>query len=184
MIFLLSEPSLGADSEGCVAGPGRLSATLEGRVAVGEDSALPFGPGFVLALEPINHGWEIAVTHAAYAGNLARLTPPFHFVPNPRFIEGWHFRDASNLGPNDGSVNAPQSIRDFIFSPEVDGMIAGGRQPTASDIEQVRQFGRGRLEILDFELTRPTSGIRASMVQMQYRVCLSWPGEFDAGGAS
>ena len=184
MIVVLSGSSVDADSEGCVASSGRLSATLEGKVVAGEDSALPFGPGFVLGLAPINHGWEITVTHVAHSGNLARLTPPFHFAPNPRFIEGWHFRDSSNSGPNDGSVNAPQSVRDFIFSPEVDGMIAGGRQPTASDIEQVRKFGRGRLEILDFELTRPTPETRASMVQMLYRVCLSWPAEFGVKDAS
>ena len=47
------------------------------------------------------------------------LTPPWHLVPNPRYVEGWHFRNASNTGPNDGSVNAPQETREFIFSPEV-----------------------------------------------------------------
>lgn len=42
------------------------------------------------------------------------VSPPFHGV-NPILIEGWHFRNEDNSGPNDGSVNAPQETRWFQF---------------------------------------------------------------------
>jgi len=42
------------------------------------------------------------------------VSPPFYGV-NPILIEGWHFRNEDNSGPNDGSVNAPQETRWFQF---------------------------------------------------------------------
>ncbi len=154
---------------------------FEGGLTTGEREVRPFGPGFTFVLTPIQRGWEISVTHESSAGNIARLTPPWHFVPNPRYIEGWHFRNASNTGPNDGSVNAPQEHREFIFSPEVNQTIDGtgsNRDPTLEEMERIRQFGQGRLEVLKYDLTRPKLGERASMVRLHYRVCLSWPRDF------
>jgi hypothetical protein len=45
------------------------------------------------------------------------VTPPFRGV-NPAVIQGWHFRNKDNTGPNepgDGNVNAPQMERRFAF---------------------------------------------------------------------
>ena len=42
------------------------------------------------------------------------VTPPHRGI-NARFVEGWHFRNADNTGPNRGEVNAPQERRDFSF---------------------------------------------------------------------
>ena len=86
-----------------------------------------FGDRFVLALEPIECGWILAIYETSRSEDLAQLTPPFHFVPNPTEIEGWHFRNQDNTGPNDGGVNAPQQEREFIFSPEVGRSIQGPR---------------------------------------------------------
>jgi hypothetical protein len=42
------------------------------------------------------------------------VTPPHRGI-NARFVEGWHFRNPDNTGPNLGGVNAPQDRRDFHF---------------------------------------------------------------------
>ncbi len=163
----------------------RNSAVLKGVVNAGERVTTPFGDEFFFVLTPIEHGWQVSVTHDNAFGNLARLTPPWHFVPNPRYIEGWHFRNRSNTGPNEGSVNTPQKLREFIFSPEAIGSIKDevlGRKPTPEEIEAIGRFGKGRLEILDFELTGIKPGHRASLIRMNYRVCLSWACDANSEG--
>lgn len=140
----------------------------------GDQIRSPFAAEFYFELISIEYGWEISITHRTRSGNLARLTPPWHFVPNPRYIEGWHFRNRSNTGPNDGSVNAPQKLREFIFSPEAIDGHGLQRKPTPKEIERLSQFGSGSLEILEYELDEKTPSQRASMIRMNYRVCLSW----------
>ena len=67
----------------CTPAPGRSAEQVEGEVS---------GAGLL----------EIAMK-GRETENLSSLTPPFHFAPNPRQIEGWHFRNADNTGPNDGT---------------------------------------------------------------------------------
>ena len=108
--------------------------------------------------------------------DLSRLTPPWHFVPNPREIDGWHFRNAGNSGPNDGSVNAPQRLREFIFSPLVGrGVEYNGSGTTVEDVETVRSFGRGWLYLDEFRLTPPRPGERASFEWIKFSACLTSP---------
>ena len=108
--------------------------------------------------------------------DLSRLTPPWHFVPNAREIEGWHFRNKDNTGPNDGSVNAPQEIRDFIFSPEVGrGIEYNGSATTSEDVARVRAFGRGWLRLDHYELSPPRRGERATIESLTFTVCLTVP---------
>jgi hypothetical protein len=116
----------------------------------------------------------IQVFETGESKDLSRLTPPFHFVPNPRYLEGWHFRNADNTGPNSSgakNVNSPPRIREFVFSPEVANMNG---KPTTADISRVGQFGRGQLEILDFGLTGLRRGERASFTWLRFRVTLRW----------
>jgi hypothetical protein len=68
----------------------------------------PTKGGWILSLVPGREGWFQISVKGREQEDLSRLTPPWHFVPNPREIEGWHFRNDRNTGPNDGSVNAPQ----------------------------------------------------------------------------
>lgn len=77
----------------------------------------------LFCLLPFGSGWEIVISgkpadkcdylSSDFAGI---VSPPFHGT-NPIFIEGWHFRNVTNTGPNpnDGSVNAPQENRWFNF---------------------------------------------------------------------
>jgi len=108
--------------------------------------------------------------------DLSRLTPPWHFVPNPREINGWHFRNADNTNANDGSVNAPRELRDFIFSPELGrGIEYNGSATTSEDVEKVESFGRGWLRLDEFRLTPPRRGERASFEWLKFTACLTWP---------
>jgi hypothetical protein len=97
-------------------------------------------------------------------------------VPNPREIEGWHFRNTANTGPNHGSVNAPQELREFIFSPEVGrGIDYNGSATSADDVARVRSFGRGWLFIESYILTPPRRGDRASFESLRFSACVTWP---------
>jgi hypothetical protein len=108
--------------------------------------------------------------------DLSRLTPPWHFVPNPREIEGWQFRNADNTGPNDGSVNAPQELREFIFSPALGLELEyHGSATTAEDVEKVRRFGRGWFFIESYRLTAPRRGERAAFESLTFSACVTWP---------
>lgn len=171
LTLVASIPSCTSDSEAST----RRSVQIAGRVVAGESFHRTIGDRFRFALTPIDCGWYIQVFEKSATGDLSRFTPPFHFVPNPRYLEGWHFRNSDNTGPNvsdEKNVNAPQRIRDFIFSPEV-AQIPG--KPTSEDVERIRTFGRGRLEIVDFELGNLRKGTRAVFQRLQFRATLSWP---------
>lgn len=71
------------------------------------------------------------------------MTPPLR-GPNATDIQGSHFRNADNTGPNRGELNLPGKVRRFIFSPEVpDLWVERDRWPTPEDIQRVAAFGRG-----------------------------------------
>jgi hypothetical protein len=166
----------------CTGAPGRLAAAVPGEVREGETFTRGFGPGFTFELHPESQGWYVSLKMHGRDEDLSRLTPPFHSVPNPRYVEGWHFRNADNTGPNDGSVNAPGEIREFIFSPEVGDTIDGpraSRSPSPEEIERVGSFGSGRLEILDYRLADLKPGQQARMVWLKFRACLSWPASYE-----
>jgi hypothetical protein len=158
--------------------PNRL--VLAGEVRAGEAFERPFGPGLVFRLEPTPLGWLITVREDGRDEDLARLTPPFHFVPNPRELEGWHFRNAANTGPNEGDVNAPGETRAFIFSPVVGRTIAGPTaiaNPTSEEIEAVRAAGSGTLWIEDYRLDHLEPGQeRAGFAWLRFTVALEWAG--------
>jgi hypothetical protein len=130
---------------------------ITGRVTAGERFRRPFGGRFEFILDPTPSGWLIVITEYGRDENLSRLTPPLHFVPNPREIEGWHLSDT----PTDcttrpyAAESGPENPRKFIFSPEVGTRIdaaTSGRSITPDDIEVIQRFGRGTFEIGRFKL--------------------------------
>jgi hypothetical protein len=150
-------------------------ASFAGEVRAGEAFERSFGPGFRFRLEPSLLGWEICVHAAGRDDNLARLTPPFHSVPNPRFLEGWHFRNADNSGPNEPgplNVNAPQEVRVFVFSPEVGRSV--DHPVTAEQLDAVRRWGSGELRVVDSRLERLEPGDRAAFSWLRFEVELTW----------
>ena len=154
--------------------------TFTGEVRAGERFEKPFGGRFRFILEPIPAGWTIVVREEGRDEDLSRLTPPFHGTPNPRDIEGWHFRNADNTGPNEPgpkNVNAPGVVRKFIFSPDVGKTIDGssaGRSPTPEEIEAVRRFGSGTLRIVDYRVSNLKPGREARFEWMKFGVRIMW----------
>jgi len=135
----------GAKAPACQSDGNRRGAErLQGTVRKGERFTRTTSSGWIVTLLPSPKGWVLQVTVTGRESeDLARLTPPWHFVPNPREIEGWHFRNADNTGSNEGNVNAPQELREFIFSPEVGrGIEYNGSGTSPEDVEKVRAFGR------------------------------------------
>jgi hypothetical protein len=161
----------------CSSEPGRKAERIHGTVSRGQTFSQTTRSGWIVRLDPDGTGWFLRVTMKGREGeDLSRLTPPWHFVPNPREIEGWHFRNADNTGPNDGSVNAPQELRAFIFSPVVGREIEyNGSGTPADDVEKVRSFGRGWLFIESYRLTPPHRGERAAFESITFAACLTWP---------
>lgn len=175
LAMLFWSPGLGAENAG------KDHLAFSGEVAAGQSFERPFGPGFRFQLKPQRYGWDIIIRDAREEENLARLTPPLHFRPNPRDISGWHFRNRDNTGPNkagDQNINAPGKVREFIFSPEVGRTIQGPQAhlaPTAAEIRRSSDFGRGRLTIVDYRLADLEPGRQARFAWMRFEVKLSWP---------
>ena len=161
----------------CEAEPGRRAEQIRGDVLRGATFSTITPSGWILRLVPGREGWFLQITEKGREmEDLSRLTPPWHFVPNAREIDGWHFRDADNSGPNDGSVNAPQELREFIFSPAVGrGIEYNGSATTPEDVAKVESFGRGWLHVDAFRLTPPRRGERASFESLTFTACLTWP---------
>jgi hypothetical protein len=141
----------------------KFSEKFSGRVDAGKAFRRAFGGRFEFILEPISEGWQIVVRESGRDENLARLTPPFHFVPNPREIEGWHFlKNPSECADRPYHADAgPPNPREFIFSPEVGKTIAGPDSRIAlsdENIDSVRKFGRGEMDIKKVNLKPGKNG--------------------------
>jgi hypothetical protein len=159
----------------CGSEAGRQAAIVGGEVDRGKLFSASTLGGWILRLAPDSGGWFLEVSmKGREADDLSRLTPPWH-GPNPREIEGWHFRNADNTGPNDGVVNAPRELREFIFSPDVGREIDySGSETTAADVTKVASFGRGWLHLDDYRLTPPRRGGRAAFEWLRFSACLTW----------
>ncbi len=139
-----------------------------------------FGEGWLFTLLPSKHGWSVRIYDAAdsLSVDLSSITPPHGGAPNPRDIEGWHFRNADNTGANKGDVNAPQHDRLFFFSPGLAG--TGGYRPSVNESEPRHyapdpEDGLGWLKVVDFGLSDLESGQRARMTYLKFDACLTWP---------
>jgi len=156
------------------------SVTFSGEVDKDQQFIRSFGDRFTFVLQPIDHGWMINILDERGDHDISRITTPWNFVPNHRAIEGWHFRNSDNTGANAAgpkNVNAPQEVRNFIFSPEVGRTIDGPnatRKPTSEEIQHVGEFGRGTLTIVEYRLNNLTPEKRAGFTWMKFNVELSW----------
>jgi hypothetical protein len=157
---------------GCASRTKATSVEFRGSVKAGEPFEYPFAHKYRFSLEPQEFGWNIVIMERGRNEQLQRLTPPLHFAPNPTSVEGWHFRNHDNTILNDGTVNAPQYAREFIFSPVV-GRTVQGPGGTASvspeEVEHVKSFGRGVLHITQLELSPLVRGEQAKILKMSFR---------------
>jgi hypothetical protein len=95
---------------------------LRGEVQRGDTIVHPFehdGQMFEFRLAPLGYGWSIWVGDPMNRerNHVVVGTPPYRGI-NPAVIQGWHFRNADNTGPNkpgEGNVNAPGETRKFAF---------------------------------------------------------------------
>jgi len=153
---------------------------FSGEVNRGESFVFEVQNNLHFVLKPNPLGWEIVLTDPDRpTENLACLTPPYHFVPNPRYLEGWHFRNANNTGPNaigEKNINAPQHQRQFIFSPKVGQTI--DYPPTHTQAGQIARDGTGLLEILDLKLGNLRAGEKAWFEWIRFKVRLQLGEEF------
>lgn len=141
----------------------RFSQQFSGRVEAGREFRRAFGQRFEFVLRPRPDGWDVVIRELGRDENLARLTPPFHGMPNPREIEGWHFlKNPSECRHRPYNADSgPDNPRQFIFSPEVGKTIGGPdsrRTFLDEDIGSVERFGRGELHIEKFKLAPGEDG--------------------------
>lgn len=90
-----------------------------GQVSRGQEFKKQLGQDLIFRLKPTEFGWLIAINSKTIPGNdhSSPATPPSRGI-NPLQIDGWHFRNSDNSGPNDEgpkNVNAPQEVREFNF---------------------------------------------------------------------
>lgn len=130
----------------------RFSEKFSGRAEAGKRFRRYFGPHFEFLLEPRPDGWLISVREPGGAADLSRLTPPLHFVPNPREIEGWQLSgnpSACKSRPY-GARSGPDNPRKFVFSPEAKPEPSSSENPSAG---QTEPYGKGELTIDRFQLS-------------------------------
>ncbi len=188
LLCLLAASRIAAPAE-CAGNTSGL--TIDGAVTRGERFAWPLPGGLAFELRPLLQGWVIWIGDPArpeenYA---AVATPPFH-GPNPTLIQGWHFRNADNTGPNapgPKNVNAPQHTRRFRFvldkarfdtAMETLALVLwpGDRGPAevdaARDAFRAIEKADGILQITDLELGNLVSGERAWIERASFMVHL------------
>jgi hypothetical protein len=177
LLTALSAVGTQAVAPRCASEPGRRAEQVKGEVIKGKRFSTSTRGGWILKLVPVEGGWFLEITIKGRDNeDLSRLTPPWLFVPNAREIEGRHFRNEDNTGPNEGSVNAPQELREFIFSPQVGrGIEYNGSGTTSEDVANVQSFGRGWLHLDEFRLTPPRKGERPCFEWLKFSACLTWP---------
>ncbi|WP_339949480.1 hypothetical protein [uncultured Albimonas sp.] len=169
LALLAAAPLRAQPAPPCAPTPERHARPVSGEVA-GERGWESAVGDWRLRLNRVSHGWSLRVLDARGL-DLSLMTPPRHGPTNPREILGWHFRDAANAGPNDGSLNAPQRLRLFEFEPAYAG-TAGPRAPLDA---LPPGTGRGWLRIDDLGLADLARGERARAVWMRFSACLTWP---------
>lgn len=172
-------------------------AEFSGEVARGDTVVHRFKhseASFEFRLVPFSGGWTIRIGAPARPEQnyVAVATGPFHGV-NAAVIEGWHFRNADNTGPNapgEKNVDAPGREREFAFALDSAGYAAafaareilmrgtGGKTDAADEARQILEkipVGRGRLVIHALELGNLVPNQRAVIDRMAFTVRLEFP---------
>jgi hypothetical protein len=151
------------------------------------------GANLFFRLVPEELGWSISVGSKAVRENFCSVvTPPYRGM-NALVIEGWHFRNSDNSGPNEPgpkNVNAPQELREFYFVlNEADYRRAfdalqillwpysySKQQIDAAEGAHAKvRKGRGKLMIRDLKLNVLELGKQAGIDRMAFDVELTFP---------
>lgn len=120
---------------------------LQGEVQRGETLVHRFEHDehrFELRLIPMGRGWSVWIGDPANRERnfVVVASPPYRGI-TPSVIQGWHFRNADNTGPNEPGehdVNAPGRTRKFAF------VLDGGGYQAAREALEVLLWPEGRKE--------------------------------------
>lgn len=152
-----------------------------GVVERGATFVYTLSPTLTFRLIPLGEDWEIWVGDLASGDdNYAQwVTPPLYGV-NVRQIQGWHFRNQENSGPNAPgaeNVNAPQHIRPFCFTlsrADHDQAMRWWNEQRSSGLVADTAFdfatGVGLLTITELVLGNLTVGEQAWIERMAFHV--------------
>lgn len=166
---------------------------FSGEVKRGEDFVKDLGPGLTFCLEyfkdNVNEGWRIWIGDSLIreADYCSVVTPPYRGM-NALNIQGWHFRNIDNSGPNDGSVNAYREQRDFsfIFSRDqydlawkaLRAMLWHSDEMTGDEARALHESttkAKGMLTITKMDLGNLALNERAWIEHLSFRVTLEFP---------
>ena len=170
---------------------------LQGEAHRGETIVHPFkydGRMFEFRLVPVGHGWTIWIGNPMnrQRNYVAVATPPYRGV-NSADLQGWHFRNADNSGPNkpgEGNVNAPQETRKFAFVLDSTGYQAAyeamdillwpegrGKADIKDAKKRLRAVPKARavMEIVALELGNLIEGEQAWIERLAFRIRIDLP---------
>gem|GEM_PF-1075871 len=170
------------------------TVTFTGDVLKARSFEKSIGTNLFFRLVPQELGWTIFVGSKANAANnfCSVVTPPYRGI-NALQIEGWHFRNSDNTGPNEAglkNVSAPQELREFYF------VLSEADYRSAMDALQVLLWpysyssqqidraerahanlrkGNGTLTIRDLQLNTLERGKHAGIDRAMFNVSLVFP---------
>jgi len=167
---------------------------FSGEIKKGERFNHKISKDLIFELLPIEYGWIISIRNKNQIENYCGIaTPPFHGI-NSLYIEGWHFRNTDNSGPNEAgekNINAPQEIREFNFVLDQEGyektaallntILHSGNISSKKITEAETEFGsikkgNGKLEILEMKFENMKLNEKAAFAYMKFSVELNIPG--------
>jgi hypothetical protein len=152
------------------------------------------GARYEFRLVPTGGGWTIWIGDPMQRDQnyVTAVTPPFRGI-NPAVIQGWHFRNKDNTGPNEpgeGNVNAPQKERRFAFVRDGAGYQAAQEAlqillwPDGRPEEDIRNAEdllalvpriEGVMWIEALELGNLAAGEQAHIERLAFRIRLELP---------
>jgi hypothetical protein len=115
--------------QSCGSSP-RYDVKFSGKVVADQSYHKQLSKNYAFGLQPLTDGWFVEVF---YRGRQVLITVPFYPDARPYFIEGWHFRNSDNTGPNKPgpkNVNSEGRKRFLVYSPQC---WAGGQPRCASE---------------------------------------------------
>lgn len=160
--------------------------SFKGKVSRGEVFEADLFDGLTFGLEPDQFGWTIWLGNKAHPEyNFSSVVTPPYYGINSLYIEGWHFRNSDNTGPNEAgekNVNAPQHERGFCFVlNEADYQVAldglNARFLTSKQEQELAQAKRAQLRprvgvlmITQLQLGNLVEGAQAWIEDMEFEV--------------
>lgn len=155
--------------QSCGASP-HYDVEFSGNVVADQSYHKHLSKNYAFGLQPLSDGWFVEVF---YLGRQVLITVPFYPDARPYDIEGWHFRNSDNTGPNElgpKNVNAEQRKRFLMYSPQ----CWSGGQPRCSSEHDLSVF-KGTIScftvtVESMELGNLVPKMKANIKRMSFTV--------------